>query len=178
MALQKIFFSPAIAGWLSWVPGKNTGSDKHRSVWYGIIIALVVLVFTLPALASANPLFEQWLAFIIPNITLQLDVWIARTVVFAVLIWFIPKLLSASKSRLSEPSKKESHRIAWWIPQLMMVLIMGIFLVSQLQLYTMSSSELLEAGITHSQRTKRGVWTIDMGVTRCVSFALGTTQTR
>lgn len=143
--VQKIYQSP--------LPALKLSKVKSELI-AGIFISFIVLIVILPAFASANPIFSQWLRAIIPQFTEQLSVNITRIIFWAFLLWFLPKIISASSYAVRGLETTNTLRITWWLPKIIVTLVILLFFISQFQLYTLDSAALADLGLSHSERTR------------------------
>lgn len=131
--------------------------DIKKDGIIGIILAVLIAAVTMPLLASANPIFSGYLdqlRKLMPDFEFRTDIYIGRLLITVFLIFFIPKFLTLSKN-FSQKKLTEGQLKFNLIPaKLVLAVILGVFMVSQIQLYTASDQIYQELGITHSERTR------------------------
>ncbi|HSW88576.1 MAG TPA: DUF4153 domain-containing protein [Candidatus Saccharimonadales bacterium] len=128
-----------------------------------VIITLVILVITVPLLASANPFFNTLLQQLLKICNLEglltylfadpLYVYILRGIALLFLIFFIPRILSISTVEIKMREKKQFLSINYLIPKIAMSCLLIIFLITQIQLYFASAQTLQNMGYTNSRLT-------------------------
>lgn len=148
-----------------WHQVSRTSSRKINwdSILPSIALSVVVLVIIVPLLASANPIFNTWISSVVNFIDFpklfnleaeDLYLWLWRGVVFVMLAYLIPRLVvfANSSTRYLESSVVKSFSL--FLPQVLVALVVGIFFVSQAQLYFASTDMLRALGYTNSEQTR------------------------
>jgi len=122
-----------------------------------VLLALFITIVIVPLLASANPIFSRYIerfVDLLPSFDFRTDVYVGRFVIAGILIFFMPKFMSLArlKEQIKTPVRKISFSL---IPaKLTLAVILGLFMISQFQLYTASDQIYQQLGITHSERTR------------------------
>lgn len=145
----------------SHVLGKSLKKLDQSIIPIGITV--IILLVMVPLLASANPIFEQnvegvlkifdmsaWLESFNENF---IAISIFRILVFGFLISMLPKALSLAHQGYSLQISPEK-RIDMTIPKIAVSLLLVLFFITQIQLYTASTESLLEMGYTHSRLSR------------------------
>lgn len=172
--LSELIFVPFISLLRTWTQPQDTklfatmgGNFGNPNFLIGMrnfvsaLIAILIVLIIVPILASANPIFSNHLSQlkqILPALDFRIDVFVARFVMTGILIFFIPKIMSVATSRKNQ--KNQTKRA--WRPtlisltptKLVVAIILGIFMITQAQLYTASDQLYEDLGITHSERTR------------------------
>jgi hypothetical protein len=155
MALSHIFLSKPVRPWSSILASVGFKKSSFRSNHIaGLGAAIALLFITIPALTSANPVFAQWLKRLIPSLNEDAIAWLVRAGVTVLLFWFIPKLMRASTQVSHKTLSSSPAFISWWIPQMVIAVVLSVFFISQWQFYLLNDEELTAAGISHSERTR------------------------
>jgi hypothetical protein len=139
---------------------KDTAGEIIKSV----LISLVILILIVPLLASANPLFNKLvtdfvrffnLKKVIEYLLLSQDyvLWLARLLVFFILIVFIPRLLTLTNltTHLHHKLQSTVTKIHLLLPKTVVALILLLFFITQAQLYFASPQTLQLLGYTNSR---------------------------
>ena len=141
---------------------KRESGGKHKEALIGSAIGVILLWIVIPLLASANPLFSDWMKNALDVVNLSwlsaehVVVNIFRIIVALILAFFIPRFLS----RTTKPSAKIDNfieikqSISLAIPKIALLVVFVIFFVSQMQLYLASPETLATLGYTNSEVTR------------------------
>lgn len=131
--------------------------EQRSEIVTGSIISIIVLAVIVPLLASANPIFNSWLDFNIPDLIVDFfnDGGIVKVIFFSVLMFFIPRYLIRTrieKRQIIEKIDKDKG-FENLIPKVVTIVVLFLFFISQIQLY-FASTEYLEAiGYSNSRQT-------------------------
>ncbi|HSX09344.1 MAG TPA: DUF4153 domain-containing protein [Candidatus Saccharimonadales bacterium] len=128
-----------------------------------IAVTALVLLCTIPLLASANPFFNALLQNVLNFFNLTwlfqylftdpLIVYILRVFALAALLYVIPRTLSISVVGTEKYVAKSWLSINYLIPKIAMALVLIIFFITQIQLYFASAHTLQSLGYTNSRLT-------------------------
>lgn len=142
--------------------------EKHGSkipeITVGLIITVFVLAIILPLLASANPIFSDFLKeivtfFNVPKLIQELfsnAVYTFRVLCFLVLVFYLPRLLTyvGAATRDDQKSLPLLKMPNLLIPKIAVAAVLVIFFVTQLQLYFADGQTLATLGYNHSKLTR------------------------
>lgn len=150
-------------------PYKLNLSARYRETRYTreyfptIAITGLIMIITIPLLASANPFFNALFQNILKAFDLerlfgyifadQISVYIGRIVVLIFLSYFIPRTLTVSVQGTKSIEIKQLFSINYMIPKFAMAAILIIFFITQLQLYFATPQALQSMGYTNSRLT-------------------------
>lgn len=161
--IKQSFIAGNIFPYMLKIPKKYREKNIFREYLPTILITLLVLAITLPLLASANPFFNAILQNIIKFFNLDwlfnfifadsFETYILRLIIFALLFYWIPKLLTLSVQRIKTSEKKQYFSINYLIPKTAIAILLIIFFITQIQLYFASNETLLRMGYTNSRLT-------------------------
>lgn len=129
-------------------------------------VAALLLIIIIPLLASANPLFEKWVQSSVS--WLNISTWFSffdedafamlvyRLFLAAFLIWIVPKLVVFAKAKFEEKDHGEDAKkqFNFLIPKIAVIAVLGVFFISQAQLYFASESMLQSLGYSHAEYTR------------------------
>jgi hypothetical protein len=145
------------------LPAKNLGKSYFRELIPTILVTLLVLLVTIPLLASANPFFNSLLQHFLQFFNLTwlfkyifvdpFEVYIARGIVFAVLSYSIPRALSLSVEGMKNSNTRRLVTINYLYPKFALSGLLLVFFFTQIQLYFASSVTLQSIGYTNSRLT-------------------------
>ncbi len=126
-----------------------------------LAITILILAVIIPLLATANPFFADLIGNIITffNIEKILEslfknyvLWFFRGIVFLVLAFWIPRFVSYSASATTETKPLNFlASVQLLLPKIIVALVLGIFFITQAQLYTASSDTLARLGYLNYQ---------------------------
>lgn len=132
----------------------------------GILFAVILAAIVLPILSSANPFFRNiveniWKFFDLNNLLKRIGyqnlfVWAMRLLFFFIFLFLIPKVLTLmnGKSKNIFPFSIKTDSLPLQIPKTVLAVIIIVFFITQLQFYFASDLQLLNMGISHSERTR------------------------
>lgn len=145
------------------IPTNYLKASYFREYLPSVLITAVILFITVPLLASANPFFNMLLQNILKAVNLQwlvaylftdsLTVYIFRFVIFLILAYCIPKVLSVTVQRAKREAMKPLFSINYLLPKIALGGVLVIFFITQLQLYFASPQTLQSIGYTNSRLT-------------------------
>ncbi len=142
---------------------KQKNYEQHLP---GIILSGVIVLITIPLLSYANPFFADLMRNIFriidPNYFLKqffgenVIVFLLRLLIFLVFVYYLPKFASAVsyKKINKENTATQILPINLFIPKIVLSVILGLFFITQIQLYTASQETLLKMGYSNSQYTR------------------------
>src|SRR3989344_4681955 len=147
--------------WEEITSNKKTNFLKSQEIIISILLTSAILIFVLPLLSSANPLFAKWVNSIFGIFSLNeflknlfgynFPLYFARGVLFILFSFLVPRLLSYIKENASHEGQILSVNLPLFIPKIILSLVLFIFFISQAQLYFATAETLKTLGITHSQ---------------------------
>lgn len=133
---------------------------KTKQVIISIIISCLLLVIILPMLIFANPFFGQKVTNLIRLldaglildylVKAEVGIWSLRILLFGLLFLFLPRLLTVVGHDNLPILTQKTKYFNLTIPKIVVLLVLSLFFISQVQLYTASTEALLEVGYTHS----------------------------
>lgn len=145
------------------IPVKKPEKNYFRELIPTLLVTLLILLITIPLLASANPFFNQllqntlkffnldWLTkFIFAD---RFEVYIFRFIFAVLFIYCIPRILTLSVEGIKSLPAKQFFSINYLYPKLAMAGLLIIFFITQLQLYFASNEALRSLGYTNSRLT-------------------------
>ena len=127
------------------------------------LLTFFLLLIIIPLLASANPFFNNLVITIlkpISDLSQNMEEFIIlnflRLIFFTFFIIYIPKLVFNIQGKLNQnryliPDPTIDYLL---IPKIAIIIILGVFTFSQLQLYTADTSTLVQLGYTNSLATR------------------------
>lgn len=155
-ALSKIFFQQPVVR-LTELQESTKGRALPLAHWFqSALITGALLTVIVPLLMSANPLFNNLIFswFSLDFIDAEWAItWGMRISVFLVLMWFLPRLAGPLKQEKNKPTVNDSNS-SLFVPKVVLLTVIGLFIVTQIQLYSLSPEQMTAQAITHSQRTK------------------------
>lgn len=129
-----------------------------------IVVTAVVLLATIPLLASANPIFNNLIrqTFEVLNIdwllqffaTDSIAIYVLRIAVLLFLSFMIPRLLTVTEKGVKEYGALPSFSTNYLIPKIALAGTLIIFFITQLQLYFASPALLESLGYTNARLTQ------------------------
>jgi hypothetical protein len=150
-----------VINWNKLIKGKTIEQRKLREITLSIIITVSLLLLVIPLLSSANPLFEKWVTSFnsIFNINKLLDVFfgrnfpvfLMRTLLFAIFLFFIPRALSFVKIGKTNQTESQPVVLPFLLPKMVIAFVLFVFFISQMQLYLATDTTLKMLRLTHSQ---------------------------
>lgn len=141
---------------------------EWEKIFLGFVLTFVVLVIIIPLLASSNPIFNRYISNLGNILNFE---WLGQSInwlfgnifnatVFWRLVWivfmwhFLPKSITYIQKTDFLPHKelkeRTAHDIVWFIPKITVIAVLGLFLVSQIQLYMTSGLAIFDIGYTYS----------------------------
>lgn len=145
------------------LPEKQGTTNYIREYIPTTVITVLILLITIPLLASANPIFNTHLQNIIKAFDLdwlfryifadQFPVYIIRGVILVFLCYFIPRVLTISSQRTDTLEIKPFFSINYLIPKIALSFLLIIFFITQAQLYFATPQALQSMGYTNSRLT-------------------------
>lgn len=124
-------------------------------------LTLVLLLIIVPLLSYSNPIFESFVTnfldfFDLYEIVKNLfsnPVYIVRLIVFAILAFFSPKFFTYSElpNKYAKEASSSSFGINLTVPKTVVALVLGVFFITQAQLYFSSDSTLEALGYSNSR---------------------------
>jgi hypothetical protein len=145
------------------VPAKYRNTNYFREYLPTIAITGLIMLITIPLLASANPFFNALLQNFLKFFNLdwlfrylfadQLPVYVIRVIGFLFLAYFIPRVLTITAEGTKPLVIKQFFRINYLIPKIAMAVLLMLFFITQAQLYFASAETLRNLGYTNSRLT-------------------------
>ena len=135
----------------------NVNIDKHLPA---LLISIIVMLTIIPLLASANPIFNSLVEkvfdfeFFNKLITENLALNLLRLFVFAALLFLLPRALAITKRKVIlkvSEFEQSIFQVVYTIPKVVVIVILSVFFVTQLQLYTSTEDTLIALGYTNSE---------------------------
>lgn len=128
-----------------------------------IAITALLLLITVPLLASANPFFNALLQNVVNFFNLEwllqyfisnrpID-YILRFIALVTLVYCLPRILTTATQESNTQITKQFFSINYLIPKVTMVLLLIIFFITQIQLYFASAQTLESMGYTNARLT-------------------------
>ncbi len=128
-----------------------------------LFVTVLLLLITIPLLASANPFFNTLLQNVINFFNLE---WlfkllasdrpieyILRLIAAVTLLYCLPRILTSTTEEVKTHFTKHFFAINYLIPKVTMAVLLIIFFITQLQLYFASPQILQSMGYTNSRLT-------------------------
>ncbi len=141
---------------------KKISNARIFEVAKSLGISIVLLLVIIPLLASSNPFFNKIVSgitkiFYLDNFLKWLStedsvVWVVRSIFFLFLAYFLPRFLSyinTAQNLQKIPNLLQS--ISFFLPKVLVSIVIFIFFITQAQLYFSSSESLKAIGYSHSQ---------------------------
>jgi hypothetical protein len=168
LSLVTSFFSTSYQYDLSSVR-KSISLESFKDVkWSGlfktVLVTLISLLIVVPLLASANPLFESWVNKLVDIFNLDFlrvllgsetwAMWMWRAIFFTFFVYFVPRLIVFSNIRTPYLNHGLLQSLTMSVPQAVVAGIVGVFFVSQIQLYFASFETLQSLGYTNSEQAR------------------------
>lgn len=130
-----------------------------------IILTIAILLVIIPLLSAANPFFNSLVQSLLHTFRLNtlLDylfgenpvVLIARLILAGFLVLVLPRLETFVRDRHQAPMiDPGSYVFQMLLPKIAVALVILIFFVTQIQMYTADTALLQTLGYTHSQLTR------------------------
>jgi hypothetical protein len=145
------------------IPKKTAPTNIIREYIPTIVITALVLLVTIPLLASANPIFNSLLQQVLRFLNLNwlfnflfadtVVVYVFRFIFFAILIYCIPRVLTIAAQEPKEYASKQWFSINFLYPKIAMAFLLILFFITQVQLYFASPEALRSFGYTNSRLT-------------------------
>lgn len=136
--------------------------DNMSKILFSLIISLIILLLTVPLLSFSNPIFSNLVSYVTSffDLTKLVDILFSplnfiRVVMFGFLFVFLPRVIFFARQADSGGViliKRVKDVLV--LPSLLMVLLLTVFIITQLQLYFASAQSLAEMAITNSQATR------------------------
>lgn len=146
--------------------GVKEGYEKRKhtmpDVIKGLLITALLLLIIVPLLAYANPIFGNLVDDLLHFFTLPQWVYdffkpitIVRLIVLLLLVFILPRLLTYANTEATAKEIVMKQRFGnLLIPKIAVIVVLGIFFVTQLQLYFADSATLAAIGYTNSKLTR------------------------
>ncbi len=135
-----------------------SGNTQLGPTLISLVVTVLLLLIIVPVLAAANPIFNSFVSSIINVQQLFADEnlirIILRLIVFSFVLWFIIKIASYRPKANSTGTYIFLNNIPLLIPQLAVFIVLTIFIATQLNLYMLTTDQLAQYDLTHSQRTR------------------------
>lgn len=136
--------------------------ENASEVIKSAVLAILLLVVIIPLLASANPLFARWMeswfkwldVFTWLGEILNISswwIWTWRLAFAALLTFLIPRLVTFAQSSKNVRGGMAPLLSNLLLPKIAVAVVLGVFFLSQAQLYFASEAVLLELGYSHSE---------------------------
>ncbi len=129
-------------------------------VFTSLLITIIVLIVVVPLLASANPIFARLITTYIPIekilewlIPKSYIIWIPRAIFFVVLAFYLPRLFTYALGTQEIENRNLFSVDTFYLvlPKVVVSLVLLVFFVTQIQLYSSSPQTLVEMGYTLSR---------------------------
>ena len=138
--------------------GREISPKRGKEIIIGSVIAMLLLWIIIPLLSSVNPIFGQWVedSFSIFDISFlfgdSLPLQVGRIVAAILLAFFIPRFLSRTHQSAGKLDRLPESRggVNLSIPKIAVMIVLGVFFLSQAQLYVASSETLASFGYSNS----------------------------
>lgn len=163
VVIRNAFISKNIFPYKFDLPAKSKETNYIRSYLPTIIITGLILVITIPLLASANPFFNSLMQNVLKTFSLewlfryifadQFSVYIIRVILLVFLAYFIPRILTISVEGIQRIEIKQFFTVNYLIPKVAMAGLLIVFFITQLQLYFATPQSLQNMGYTNSRLT-------------------------
>lgn len=135
---------------------------KRERIYHSLLVGVVTLItlaLILPLLSSANPFFKKIvtdIATILGLVNIEIGtviiIWTIRSIFFAILIFFLPKM--ATLSNINKIQKKvRNDGLNMLVPKIAVTGVLIIFFITQFELYFSSAQTLSDLGYTYSRYT-------------------------
>lgn len=148
----------------NWLKERNQSGEKIiQEHLPAVLITGFLLLIVIPLLSYANPFFNQY----VTNITKFLDMqWFndifgnhivihfIRVILFLLFLFFLPKFATYAGTDEKHPETTEKSSINLLIPKIVLSVVLFIFFITQIQLYTASFETLQQMNYTNSQQTR------------------------
>lgn len=145
------------------IPVKYAPANYIKQYMPTLIVTALVMIITIPLLASANPFFNALVQNLVHAFNLEwlskflfadsVEIYFLRIVFFLALLFFIPRLLTLTLEGSESKPFKAWFAIDYLFPKIAMAGLLMIFFVTQMQLYFASAETLLNMGYTNSRLT-------------------------
>ncbi len=134
---------------------------KIRETLFSLLITVAVIGIIVPLLASANPIFDNWVNTFINALNIgklvdrlfgdYLPLHIIRLIFVTIFIFLLPRIASYINTN-QEPTHHGSEMVfPLLMAKLLTVVILVLFFTTQIQLYMATSETLQALSLTHSQ---------------------------
>lgn len=146
--------------------GRVSNKNNISKTILGVLLTLALITVVIPLLSSVNPIFQKGVENIWKFLNFEyfinavgvkyIVVWIFRLIIFLILIFIIPKILTIlnKKNDYQIPFIGLLNKLPLFLPKLSLAVILLIFFITQLQYYFAGDTALAEMGISHSERTR------------------------
>lgn len=161
--MKQSFLGKNIFPYIFKIPKKYSEKNVFSEFIPTILITILIIAITIPLLASANPFFNNTLQNILKFFNLDwlfkfifaesLEIYFLRNIVFFLLIYWIPRLLTVSVQGINASERKQYFSINYLIPKTAIAGLLVIFFTTQIQLYFASNKTLLSMGYANSRLT-------------------------
>lgn len=161
-SLVELIFTPFIA-LVKTITAKNKyplnalfqkKSDSNLVNFYSLGITLIVAAIIVPLLASANPLFNKLITDIFGGLLKEnIAIHVVRLIFLLIFLFLLPRVASYVSHEKQDSGIQEKFDLTHTLllPQLIVIGILGVFFVTQIQLYLSSSQTLTALGYTNSR---------------------------
>lgn len=129
-----------------------------------IIVTAIVMLATIPLLASANPLFNNLLKQLFELLHLDglwkffltdsIAIYLLRIFALLILTYMIPRVLTVMEKSVKEYVTIPEFSINYLIPKIALAGTLVVFFITQMQLYFASAELLKSLGYTNAQLTQ------------------------
>lgn len=164
LAIAKPRFVINVQGYANTLRGQKI-AIPHTSI-PSVVITIILMFIIVPLLSSANPIFANLVNQVLEFFNLEhlletIASWISpisfiRLGVLVGLLFFLPKAatLLTSSSQTTHTLEIKPWNFSLLLPKIAVSIVLLVFFITQIQLYTADTSWLVTHGLTLSDKTR------------------------